>query len=366
VLNTRPREQAAELSRLLRAAGFDVVEAPAIETVAAWDPAELQAVRDGLAASAYAWVVLASQNAGRGLLAELGTARVVCGAATAQALGLTPTLALVRFSAAAALEALRQRVQSGQRILVPRAAEGRDELVDGLRTLGLDVHAPTAYRTVAVDPTALIAAAAERSALSSGDSGGSPGPVASGRALAARMRDGEVWVVTACSPSAVQSLLHAVSGEFLLMTTLVCLGETTADAARQAGLRVASVAAETTMASLVEAVIAATRQPPAAPEEAGGPGPATVRQPSATPERNGSHDSTPARQPSSASERNGSHDSTPARQPSVTPKRNGGQDSPPVRREGARPVPSVREHEATRPAESARAVTPGAGREVPA
>jgi len=36
VLNTRPREQAAELSRLLSQAGFDVVEAPAIVIVPAW------------------------------------------------------------------------------------------------------------------------------------------------------------------------------------------------------------------------------------------------------------------------------------------------------------------------------------------
>jgi uroporphyrinogen III methyltransferase / synthase len=191
----------------------------------------LLAVRGDLAAGAYAWVVLPSQNAGRLLLGELEHARVVCGAASAHVLGLRPTIKLERFSASAALEALQPVVRAGQRVLVPRAADSRDELIAGLATLGAHVDAPIAYRTVAVDPAALVEAAA-------------------------RVRSGDVSVVTVCSPSAMESLLRAIGRELLLKTTLICLGETTADAARQAGLRVASVAEKTTMASLVNAVVA--------------------------------------------------------------------------------------------------------------
>jgi uroporphyrinogen-III synthase len=220
VLNTRPREQAAELSRLLSQAGFEVVEAPAIEIVPAWQPAELASVREELAQGAFDWVVLASQNAAQRIEEHLRGARVVCGASTAHALRLTPDLALERFSAAAALEAMRPLVRSGQRVLVPRAAGGRDELIDGLAALGVEVIAPVAYNTE------FVAASAQR------------------------LREGGVDVVTVCSPSAVRSLASAVDAESIL----VCLGGTTAEAARLAGLRVDAVAQRTTMAALVEAV----------------------------------------------------------------------------------------------------------------
>jgi uroporphyrinogen-III synthase len=245
VLNTRPRDQSAELSRLLAAAGFDVLEAPAIETVPAWDPAELRAVRDDLAAGAYEWVVLPSQNAGRLLLEELGHghALLVCGAATAQALGATPAFALDSFSASAALALLRPLLRPGQRILVPRAVDGQAELSDGLVALGAHVHAPIAYRTVAVEPSTLVEATA-------------------------RLRNQEMNAITACSPSAINSLLAALGRESLLMSKLICLGETTAKAARQAGLRVDGMAEKTTMASLVDAVVATVGEPPLAAREA--------------------------------------------------------------------------------------------------
>jgi uroporphyrinogen-III synthase len=223
VLNTRPREQAAELSRLLSQAGFDVVEAPAIEIVPAWEPAELNSVREDLAKGAFDWVVLASQNAAHGLEDQLRGANVVCGASTAHALGLTPSLQLDKFSATAALAALRPLLQSGQRVLVPRAAQGRDDLIDGLRSIGIEVTAPIAYNT------SFVAASAQR------------------------LREGAVDVITVCSPSAVRSLASAVDAGSIL----VCLGETTAEAARVAGLRIDAVAQRTTMAALVEAVRAA-------------------------------------------------------------------------------------------------------------
>ena len=222
VLNSRAAEQAGELSRLLAEAGFEPLEAPAITIAHGWgDATTLEDVRRDLHAGLFDWVVLPSQNAGRAIAPELAGAHVVCGAATAVALGITAEVVLDRFSAAAALEALRLRVLPGQRVLVPRAAEGRDELVDGLRDLDVDVAAPVAYRTVPVEDAAN------------------------------RLRAGGIDVVTACSPSALRSLGGALTAD----VALVCLGETTADAAREMGLRVDAVAAQTTMASLVEAVM---------------------------------------------------------------------------------------------------------------
>ena len=220
VLNTRAQEQAAELSRLLAEAGFEPVEAPAIAVVGAWDAVELEAVRRDLRAGLFDRVVLPSQNAARDLDADLAGARIVCGTATAEALGIVVEVAIARFSAAAALDALRPRLTPGARVLVPRAAEGRDELLDGLRRLGASVVAPVAYRTV---------------------------PAA---AAANRLRAGGIDVVTVCSPSAVRSVAAALTPDILL----VCLGATTAEEARGMNLRVDAVAARTSMESLVEAV----------------------------------------------------------------------------------------------------------------
>jgi uroporphyrinogen-III synthase len=220
VLNTRPREQAEELSALLRQAQFEVIEAPAIAIESAWSPAELKTTRDQLASGAYAWVVLPSANAARGLEADLANTRVVCGTATARALGLNAFVALERFSAAAALDALKAVVHRGDRVLVPRALEGRDELLDGLRGLGVETEAPVAYRTVAA------AAASER------------------------LRLGGIDVVALCSPSAVASIAGAVRSDVLV----ACLGATTAEAARAHGLRVDATAQQTSMRSLVASI----------------------------------------------------------------------------------------------------------------
>jgi uroporphyrinogen-III synthase len=175
------------------------------------------------------WVVLASQNAGNSLKDELRANRVVCGSATARALGVTSEFALRRFSASAALHVLGPMVRPGQQVLVPRAAAGRDELIDGLRALGASVSAPVAYRTVAVEPATLDH-------------------------TVSALQAGGVAAITVCSPSAIDSLLLTVGARPLARAALVCLGDSTAEAARQANLYVSAVAEKTTMESLVLAV----------------------------------------------------------------------------------------------------------------
>jgi uroporphyrinogen-III synthase len=227
VLNTRPAEQASELSSLLRTAGFGVVEAPAIAIVPDWDAAVFRSVRRDLQHGVFDWIIVASQNAGHALEDDLRAAggRVVCGAATAHALRLDSALVVKRFSAAAALETLRPLVSRGQRVLVPRAAEGRVELLDGLRALDVEVVAPVAYRTLPV------------------------------RAAADRLRQGGIDVVVLCSPSAATSVIDSIP----LETMVVCLGDTTAAAVRAHGRAVNAVATRSTMAAVVEATGALRR-----------------------------------------------------------------------------------------------------------
>ena len=222
VLNTRAREQAAELSKLLRAAAFEVVEAPAIAIEPAWDPCELEAVRLRLQNGEYTWVVLQSHNAALELAADLreSRTRIACGKATENTFHLTASIALERFSASAALDALRLRLQKGDRVLMPRAAEGRDELLAGLSASGVTLDAPVAYHTVQV-----------------GDA-------------AARLKADDLDVVALCSPSAVVSVAAALPARVLVG----CLGRTTAEAAQRAGVRVDAVAGQTSMRALVQAI----------------------------------------------------------------------------------------------------------------
>jgi uroporphyrinogen-III synthase len=57
-------------------------------------------------------------------------------------------------------------------------------------------------------------------------------------------------VITVCSPSAVRAVASEVSADVLV----VCLGATTAEAARKHGLRVDAVATSTSMPALIAAV----------------------------------------------------------------------------------------------------------------
>jgi uroporphyrinogen-III synthase len=223
--NTRPLDQAAELSELLREAGFVPLDVPAIQVLPLHAP-DLARIRQRVAAGEYAWLILPSRNAATFLAADVAveslfqSVRVLCGSATAASLGVHAAETLDHFSAAAALAWLRPRLQAGQRVLVPRAADGRDELLIGLRDAGVDVDAPVVYRTVAVAPAAL-------------------------RTLE------QADAITVCSPSAVHALAAAID---LRATPIVCLGQTTADAVARHGVRASAVADATSMRALVDSV----------------------------------------------------------------------------------------------------------------
>jgi uroporphyrinogen-III synthase len=248
VLNTRPRGQAEELSRLLRAAGFEPVEAPCLEIVGTWNPAEMARILAALRTDTYGWVVFPSSNAAvfflealvaaGGSAQDLARARILSGPGTARAVaeqGLGVDRVLARFSASAARDALLDQPLNARGVLVPRAAEGREELVDGLRQRGIRVDDPVVYRTQPAHPDSLRGAA----------------ELLRGRKLAA---------VTFTSPSAARGLVDGLKAlgldakGCLAAVSVVCIGATTAAAARSLGLEVAREAEETTLESLVEAV----------------------------------------------------------------------------------------------------------------
>jgi uroporphyrinogen-III synthase len=230
------------LAARLRALGAEVLEFPAIALAPAEDLGPLdEALR---ALHRFAWAAFASANAveqavarldalglARGGLADL---RLACvGPATGarlEALVRGPDLMPAEATGAALAASMAPHVR-GRAVLVPRAAEGRPELCDGLRAAGAEVVAPIAYRTVTAAP-------------------GSLAP------LAALLGKGRVDAVTFASPSAVRGVLAGLGGEAarLAGTLLAAIGPTTAEALAAAGFTAGVVPAEHTAPALAEAV----------------------------------------------------------------------------------------------------------------
>lgn len=236
VVVTRARDQASELVERLRMLGATTVELPVIEIA---PPADGGARLRQAAASLgeYAWVVFASANAVRSLCASLrdarafGSARVAAvGPGTADALatfGVVADLVPDQAVAEALVVAMGPAPTPPGRVLIPRAAVGRDVLPDGLRRTGWEVEVVEAYRTVPVllDPEQ-VAETATADAL------------------------------TFTSSSTVTNFV-AAAGTAALARVVACIGPVTADTARAAGLRVDVVADPHTIDGLLDALVGA-------------------------------------------------------------------------------------------------------------
>jgi uroporphyrinogen III methyltransferase/synthase len=246
VLVTRPREQTAELAAALRERGADPLLIPLLELAAPEDWAPVDAAL--AAREDYAGLVLASSNAVRAFAAranERGVAlddaawRVCCvgprTAAAARAAGLPVHLVPERHAGVSLAAAIAERCDLTRgRWLLPRAAEGRDELPDALRAAGAEVDVVSVYRTL-------------------------PAPV-DAAVLRARLISGEIDGLTFASPSAVKAfaaLLDSAARDASRLCAVAAIGRTTAEALRVAGLRVDAVAENAGVEPLVEALIAA-------------------------------------------------------------------------------------------------------------
>jgi uroporphyrinogen-III synthase len=126
--------------------------------------------------------------------------------------------------------ALAARVQ-GKRVFVPRPAEGRPELVDGLVAAGAEVTAVVAYRTL-------------------------PAPREAIAPLAAWIDAGEVDAIAFASPSAVKAVVAGLGDRAALLrkVPLAAIGPTTAAALREEGLEVGVIPARYTGVDLADAI----------------------------------------------------------------------------------------------------------------
>jgi uroporphyrinogen III methyltransferase/synthase len=240
VVVTRARTQASGLSGRLRALGAFPVEVPTIRIDPPADGGlELDRAAAGLAEGAYDWVVFSSANAVDALLERLPDLRSL-GAVRIATIGPGTSRALADWHLSSDLEPPRSVSESllevfpdppqrpGRSVLLPRAAEGRRTLADGLAGAGWTVDPVEAYRTVPV-----LLSEADRAAVAGSDA------------------------ICFASASAVNGFVESAGGARCLPPVVVCIGPTTEAAARAAGVEVTAVAGQHTLDGLVEALVLA-------------------------------------------------------------------------------------------------------------
>lgn len=244
VVVTRPREQATEFITELKHFGANVFSFPTIEIAAPESYADLNAAIENL--QNYDWIIFTSANAVEHFLArlaaknletaELDYLRVACvGDATAERLRLAQIhidVLPIESSAESLFEEIKNYVGelAGLRFLFPRSEIAREILPQKLKENGASVFAPVAYRTVLPEKP----------------------ETAKFRAMLA---GGSIDCVTFASPSAFKNFLQ-ILGENALPgdVAIACIGETTANAVRETGLKVEVVAPEATSQSFARAV----------------------------------------------------------------------------------------------------------------
>ncbi|HMK64299.1 MAG TPA: uroporphyrinogen-III C-methyltransferase, partial [Thermodesulfobacteriota bacterium] len=244
IVVTRTREQASELMDRLSDLGADCLEFPTIRIVPPADWAEMdQALRS---LEGFDWIFFTSPNGVRFFFNRLeergmdvrmlkGIRIGVIGPATAEALSryhLRADLIPEKFQAEELLEALSEIPLTAKKILIPRAAQARDILPEGLRRMGAEVSVVSAYQT--------LPAETEKEALEQS------------------LSQGEIDGLTFTSSSTVIQFLALFSRQKILSllknVTVACIGPITAKTARDNGLFVSVVAEEYTIPGLVRAI----------------------------------------------------------------------------------------------------------------
>ncbi len=238
ILITRPSGSADEFAAKLWEVGAEPLIAPTIAIGPPDDEAGADlAVR---IVETYSWIVFTSQNgvdaffdrvsAHGGDARVLGDTRVAAiGPKTAERLlkhGIRADLVPARFVAEEVAEGLLERTLAGDRISIYCAQEARDVLPETLREAGRSVDVYAAYKT---------------------------SPVSDER-IAESAREADVW--TFASASSVRAFLSNVpdAAQTSQGKLVACIGPVTAEAAREAGLRVDVVAEDYTVDGLIEAL----------------------------------------------------------------------------------------------------------------
>jgi uroporphyrinogen III methyltransferase/synthase len=250
VVVTRASHQAGEFVRLLEERGAKAVAIPTIDIVApeSWEQADEAVERLG----EYGWVIFTSVNGVNFFLNRLkditggvgslkGHPLCAVGPKTRDALsreGLTVDVVPAKHVAEGIIDALGGEELAGQKVLLPRAAEGRDVLPEALRARGAEVDVVTVYRNI-------------RPALS----------VEEFRDV---LSGGRAAAITFTSASTVRNFAalfpEGEAGRLLEGVAVACIGPVTAGAARDLGVIPAVMPEEYTIPALAEALEEFLRQ----------------------------------------------------------------------------------------------------------
>jgi uroporphyrinogen III methyltransferase/synthase len=249
VVVTRPEAQAASFVEKITELGGEAIELPAIEIVKETDLSGLyRAFKD---IETYDWVVFTSVNAVDIFFDELskqgldirtlkGVSICVIGPVTEQSLeqrGLLADMVPEQYCAEGIIEALKGRLQPGQKILLPRTRGARTVLLEGLQALRAKVDEIYLYKTAV--PTDIDKQAFEG------------------------IIKGDVDILTFTSSSTVSNFVDLIGKQNVnhadSNVKVACIGPVTADTARRCGFSVDIEAKSYTIDGLVEALVEGLR-----------------------------------------------------------------------------------------------------------
>lgn len=234
IVITRPRNSAGVLRKLLRRAGAVPLTCPLLRTAPPLTSAKLDEAIEQLAS--YDWLLFTSPNAVRAMFRRLAVLRRdtralagikigAVGPGTADVLrkmGIQADLVPDKATGRGLAEAIVSHFGTPpRRALLPCSDLARPELADALRAAGGQVDDVVAYRTLAIRP----------------------------RPIELNLLRHAADAIVFCSPSAVRqfrTLEIDVRG-----AAIACIGSTTAEAVRQAGLNPSIIADRPTATDLV-------------------------------------------------------------------------------------------------------------------
>ena len=244
VLVTRAREQASALTAQLETLGAACIEAPSIKIEAPTDDyAGIDAAISTL--DTYEWVIFTSVNGVKHFFARLKAAKKdsralagvrVCaiGSKTAEEAekhGIIADLVPAEFRAEGIVEAMKDHVTEGTKVLLARAKEARSVLPEELTKCGALVTIAEAYQTVVASTN--------------------------GEELADMLREGKIDWITFTSSSTVTNLVSILGeggAELIRQTRVAAIGPITAATCAQYEIVPTVMADEYTISGLVQKI----------------------------------------------------------------------------------------------------------------
>lgn len=244
ILVTRTREQASYLSQRIEELGGEAIEFPTIQIDKPDTYDEIDRALGEL--EKYRWVIFTSTNGVAAFFDRMkklnfdirllhGAKLCAIGPATAKALqdmGFTIEYIPEEYRAEGMIDGLRDKIQPGDCILLPRADIAREVLIEELEAMGANVDNIHAYRTVV--------------------------PEQSQSKLVELLKEGEIHTITFTSSSTVRNFIQILGEEnrkLLSGIKLAAIGPITESTAREMGLHIDIQAEEYTIDGLVKAMV---------------------------------------------------------------------------------------------------------------